>query len=264
MMRVAIIGNSHVGAYILAREAIESAFPSVSLSFFALPRHSFSSCTYDESGVLHAREATHPNLPHQIDLSSQEAILMVGQSFALDGLAQLIGEFDMLGGQSTGKSRTVSGSLVTSFLDHRVARYCHKLAEFLRNDARCVVVPAPHPATNTPELDTGAAQCSQHPEAPRLLRLWQKTVSHQMSELRYGLMLQPQELTDGPVFSPPRYSRAASLPDGQAPTTADYTHMNEDYGFDHFKAFARHWLGILPAGHPHSPRKEHDHGLGPQ
>ena len=264
MTRVAIIGNSHVGAYLLARETIEAAFPSVSLSFFALPRHSFSSCIYDECGVLHAREATHPNLPRQIDLSAQDAILMVGQSFALDGLGQLISAFDVLGGQNTGQTRTVSPSLVAAFLDHRVARYCHKLAAFLRNDARCVVAPAPHPASNTPSLDTGAAQCSQHPEAPRLLRLWRNSVQRQMSELRYGLMLQPQELTDGPGVSPARYSRAASLPDGQTPTAADYTHMNAEYGFDHFTAFARHWLGILPAGHPHSPRKEHNHGLGPQ
>src|SRR6056297_1276587 len=126
MMRVAIIGNSHVGAYLLAREAIMAAFPSVSLSFFALPRHSFSSCTYDASGVLHARETTHPKLPQQIDLSAQEAILMVGQSFALDGLARLMAEFDLLGGQSTGKDRTISASLVTEFIDHRVARYCRK------------------------------------------------------------------------------------------------------------------------------------------
>lgn len=264
MMRVAIIGNSHVGAYLLARGAIEAAFPSVSLSFFALPRHSFSSCIYDERGVLHACEAGHPKLPRQIDLSAQEAILMVGQSFALEGLARMMSEFDLLGGHSTGKTRSVSAPLVSAFLDHRVARYCHKLAEFLRNDARCVVAPAPYPAANAPGLDTGAAHCSQHPEAPRLLRLWQDTVSRHMTGLHYGLMLQPDELTDGPGFSPARYSRAANLPAGQAPTAADYTHMNAEYGFAHFDAFARHWLGILPAGHPHSPRKEHDHGLGPQ
>lgn len=264
MTRVAIIGNSHVGAYLLARETIEAAFPSVSLSFFALPRHSFSSCIYDERGVLHACEDTHPTLPRQIDLSAQDAILMVGQNFALEGLARLMSEFDLLGGQSTGKTRTVSTSLVTTFLDHRVARYCRKLAKFLHNDGRCIVAPTPHPATNTPSRDTGAAQCSQHPEAPRLLGLWQETVSRHMADLHYGLMVQPDELTDGPGFSPAGYSRAASLPEGQAPTTADYTHMNAEYGFDHFKAFARHWLGILPTGHPLSPRKEHEHGLGPQ
>ena len=264
MKRVAIIGNSHVGAYLLARDAIEAAFPSVALTFFALPRHSFSSCLYDDTGMLRAREPGHPDLPDRIDLSDQHAILMVGQGFALDALARLVAEFDVLGWQGTGKARTVSAPLVSDFVDHRVGRYCRKLADFLRDDPRCVVAPAPFPAANAPALPGGAGQCSQHPEAARLMALWQGSVVRHMQGLRYGLMLQPPHLTQAPGQSPARHARAAALPDGHDRTPADYTHMNSNYGFAHFEAFARHWLGLAPANLPQSPRKEHDHGLGPQ
>jgi len=59
------------------------------------------------------------------------------------------------------------------------------------------------------------------------------------------------------------HARAAALGPDKTPSAPDYTHMNSDYGFAHFEAFARQWLGLEPECRTHSPRKEYDHGLGP-
>ncbi|RKT28223.1 hypothetical protein BXY70_3583 [Roseovarius halotolerans] len=264
MTRVAIIGNSHIGAYMLAREAIEAAFPKVALSFFALPRHSFSSCRYDENGVLIAREPAAEGLPDRIDLSEQDHILLTGQSFAISGLSRMISDFDVLGLAPRGRARSVSLMLLTEFLDFRIERYCEKLARFLRGDPRCVVVPAPFPADGAADLPQDAAAWLEHPSAADLIGLWSDTVDYHMSGLDYGYMPQPDHLTAGPGRSIGAYARAATLAPEQTPAAPDYTHMNSDYGFAHFEAFARQWLGLEPECRPHSPRKEYDNGLGPQ
>jgi len=264
MTRVAIIGNSHVGAYLQARDAIEAAFPTVELSFFALPRHSFSSCCYDADGVLSAQEPPASGLPDQIDLSTVDRILMVGQSFAREGLARLVRDFDVLGLAPQGRARSVSLALISDYAEFRVDRYCRKLARFLREDPRCVVAPAPFPAVDMPDWACEQAGWLDHPDAEQLTAIWSDTVLWHMSSLKYGLMTQPASLVAASGRSPAEVARAASLPDGQAPTAADFTHMNADYGFAHFSAFAHNWLGLEPDGRTTSPSKEHHHGLGPQ
>lgn len=264
MTRVAIIGNSHVGAYLQARDAIEAAFPAVDLSFFALPRHSFSSCSYDADGVLSAQEPPATGLPDQIDLSQSDHILMVGHSFAREGLARLVEDFDVLGLTPRGRTRSVSLALVSEYTDFRVERYCRKLARFLREDPRCVVAPAPFPAADIPDWASEQGGWLDHPDRDRLTAIWSDAVLWHMSPLKYGLMKQPDHLVAAPGRSPTAFSRAAALPDGQTPTAADFTHMNADYGFAHFSAYAHHWLGLGAKGRTTSPSKEHHHGLGPQ
>lgn len=265
MTRVAIIGNSHVGAYMQAHQAITGAFPAVTLSFFALPRHSFASCHYDEAGVLTAQEPPVDGFDDRIDLSDQDHILMVGQSFAIDGISRLIGAFDVLGLQAHGRARSVSLPLLQAFLDHRVGRFCTRLAGFLRNDPRCVVAPRPFAAADAPDPARAMAECARHPEAARLVGLWSDTVARHMAPLNYGLMLQPEALQHGPGHSPPHYARAhdlPDLPDGRAPRVADYTHMNAEYGLAHFAAFAKERLGLLPAAPSPSTERSMPHGLG--
>jgi hypothetical protein len=264
MTRVAIIGNSHIGAYMLAREAIEAAFPKVALSFFALPRHSFSSCRYDENGVLIAREPAAEGLPDRIDLSRLDHILMVGQSFGREGLGRLVRDFDVLGLVPRGRARSVSLALVSEYTDFRVERYCRKLARFLREDPRCVVAPTPFPAMDMPEWAIEQGGLLDHPDADRLTAIWLDAVLWHMAPLKYGLMPQPAALVAAPGRSPAAYARAAALPDGQTPTAADFTHMNAEYGFEHFSAYAHHWLGLAPQSRTTSPSKEHHNGLGPQ
>lgn len=264
MTRVAIIGNSHIGAYMLAREVIEAAFPTLELSFFALPRHSFASCHYDESGVLIAREPAAQGLPDRIDLSEKDHILLTGQSFAISGLSRMIGDFDILGLPACGRDRSVSLTLLEEFLVFRIERYCQKLARFLRGDPRCIVAPAPFPANGAADLPEQAAGWLHHPAAAELIALWSETVAYHMSGLPYGYMPQPDHLIASPGRSAAAYARAHTLGPDQTPAAPDYTHMNSDYGFAHFEAFARQWLGLTPECRPHSPRKEYDHGLGPQ
>ncbi|WP_292291192.1 hypothetical protein [Marivita sp.] len=263
MTRVAIIGNSHIGAYMMAREAIEVAFPTLELSFFALPRHSFASCHYDESGVLIAREPAAEGLPDRIDLSEQDHILLAGQSFAISGLSRMIEDFDILGLPARGRARSVSWALLEEFLDFRIERHCQKLARFLRGDPRCVVAPTPFPADGAADLPEQAAGWLHHPAAAALIGLWSKTVAFHMSGLPYGYMPQPDHLIESPGRSAAAHARAAALGPDKTPSAPDYTHMNSDYGFAHFEAFARQWLGLEPECRTHSPRKEYDHGLGP-
>ena len=264
MIRVAIIGNSHVGAYLTAREAIEAAFPLVELSFFALTRHSFSSCVYDADGVLSAQEPPKTGLPEKIDLREVDHILMVGQSFAREGLARLVQDFDVLGLAQRARARSVSQALVTEYLDFRVERYCRKLARFLREDPRCVVAPAPFPAANMPATANTHASWLDHPDADLLTKIWSDAVLWHMSSLKYGVMMQPDCLLASPGRSPDMFCRAASLAEGQTPTAADFTHMNADYGLAHFTGFAHHWLGLEPGARTTSSSKEHHDGLGSQ
>lgn len=264
MTRVAIIGNSHVGAYLQARAAIETAFPTLELSFFALPRHSFSSCTLDDNGVLSTQEPPAAGPPDRIDLGRTDHILMVGQGLGREGLDRLVRDFDVLGLAAQGRARSVSLALVSEYTDFRVERYCRKLARFLREDPRCVVAPAPFPAMDMPPWAREQGGWLDHPDADRLIGIWLDAVLWHMSPLKYGLMLQPAALVVAPGRSPARFARAAALPGGQVPTAADFTHMNADYGFEHFSAYAQHWLGLAPHSRITSPSKEHHNGLGPQ
>lgn len=264
MTRVAIIGNSHVGAYLQAQAAIEAAFPTVELSFFALPRHSFSSCSLDDDGVLSAQEPPAGGLPDRIDLSKMDHILMVGQGFGREGLDSLVQDFDVLGLAPQGHARSVSLPLVSEYTNFRVERYCRKLARFLHEDPRCVVAPTPFPALDMPQWAREQGGWLDHPDAERLTTIWLDAVIWHMSRLKYGLMPQPASLVAAPGRSPAAYARAAALPKGQTPTAADFTHMNADYGFEHFSAYAQHWLGLAPQSRNTSPSKEHHNGLGPQ
>lgn len=246
MTRVAIIGNSHVGAYVEAQAAINAAFPQVELSFFGFPRHKLTSARYGRDGVLAVVGQHNTHLPQRIDLSAQDHILMVGQPIAMIRLNALLARFDVLGWARHGLPQSVSPTLMAEFVAEAVAAGLDRLMKYFRRDARFTFAPQPLIGRSTPPGTSKMTDVAHHPEAARIFALWEAAITGHMADAPCAALLQPPHLRDG-VFTPHRFTRAAALPDPGQAGEADFIHMNADYGLEHFRVFAENRLGAQSA-----------------
>ncbi|WP_137699620.1 hypothetical protein [Marimonas lutisalis] len=241
MTKLAIIGNSHVGAYVEARTAIEAAFPGLDLSFFVFPRHDLKSARHDETGLLAAVGEHNTALPTEIDLSAQDGILVVGQPFGMIGLNALLAAADVLGWADTGKSRNISPALFAAYLGNAVNLAARRLMKYFRDDGRFAYAPQPLVTDLAEAGSSKMASLAAHPEAARIFPLWHDALARVARELPCRIVPQPDHLRDSAVFTPRRLARTAALPREKTPGPADHIHMTPEYALEHFRAFAETW-----------------------
>lgn len=267
MIRIAIIGNSHVGALREAKSAIKAAYPTLELSYFALARHRFNAANYGEDGILRADIADESerasvlkiNGITSIDLRSFTHILVVGQGFLLKGLYPLIAQHNILGLTETAQARSISLGLLREAAVQRIRGVGNRLAQRFREDPRFVIAQMPYPCAQIdPQIDPGHAATAAHPDAAQLYEIIQSIIAQQMARHPLGYLAAPAPLAAAPFQTKAQYARAYALPSGhvseQAPEPGDYTHMNSDYGFELFKVFANQWLGLAPLKSPQTEK----------
>lgn len=245
MTRVAIIGNSHVGAYVEARERIEAAFPGVKLGFFAFPRHQLSSATYGQDGVLRIPDddrATGPGgLPRAIDLAAQDHILLVGQQFGAIRLKWFLDLFDVLGFPAAGAPRLASPAVLTAFLQNAAQSGVKRLSRYFRGDARVTYAPLPLTTDGARPDTSSLCRTAFHPAAAQIMPLWHDAIERSGPQTGLSVLPQPAHLRETAVFTPRRFARATALPDPARADHFDYNHMNTDYALEHFRAYAKTW-----------------------
>ena len=255
MTRLAIIGNSHVGAYVQAQRTIETAFPGLALSFFVFPRHNLKSARYHKSGLLTAVGDHNVDLPTELDLATQDAILVVGQPFGMIRLNNLLAEADVLGWANTGKPRRISRGLFMAYMGNAVLSAAQRLMKYFRDDGRFAYAPQPLVTDLAEPGSSKMASVAGHPEAARIFPLWQDTLAQTARDLPCRIVPQPAHLRDGPVHTPRRFARTTALPPGRAPGPADHIHMTPEYALEHFRAFAETWPELVDPSGP-TPKKE--------
>ncbi|WP_372613722.1 hypothetical protein [Aquicoccus sp.] len=243
MIRVAIIGNSHIGAYAEASQAIRAAFPTVELSFFAFPRHDLRSADLGDDGWLRARGDHDSALPSEIDLAAQDRVIVAGQPFAMIGLDALLAEFDILGWPGTGKARRLSPALFAEYTRQAVTGAAGRLMKWFGDDGRGRFTYLAQPLV-TDRARPGSSKMATlafHPAAPRIFEQWHSALAATASDMPCPIVPQPPELRASDVFTPHRFARAATLPPDRAPAPADHIHMSAEYALAHFRAIAKTW-----------------------
>lgn len=243
MIRVAIIGNSHIGAYAEAGNAIRTAFPSVDLSFFAFPRHDLRSADLDDNGRLHAKGDQNSALPSEIDLAAQDRIIVAGQPFAMIGLNALLAEFDILAWPGTGKARRISPALFSDYTHQAVRGAARRLMSYFGDDGQGRFTYLPQPlVTDLAQPGTSKmATLAFHPAAPQIFDHWHKALAVTARDLPCPIVPQPPDLRANDIFTPRHFARAATISPKHPPAPADHTHMNAEYALAHFRAIAKTW-----------------------
>ncbi|MDQ7070141.1 MAG: hypothetical protein Q9M48_05275 [Rhodobacterales bacterium] len=261
MTRVAIIGNSHVGALREAESAIKFAFPTLEITYFALARHRFNNAQYGEDGFFRAdipdeaerKSVIEINGMTEIDLRDYTHILVVGQGFLFNGLYTLIAQYNILGLTDTGKAQSISKALLRDTMLLRIRGFGNRIARKFHNDPRFVIAQKPFPCLQ-PDATTDHAATAAHPDAAQIADLLRTTIADQMARHPVGFLPAPDDLLSGPLHTKPEFSRAAMLPADQPPSPSDFTHVNARYGFELFKIFANQWLGLVPVTSPQTEK----------
>ncbi len=243
MMRVAIIGNSHIGAYAEAADAIRAAYPGLALSFFVFPRHDLRSGELGDDGWLRARGDHNSALPSAIDLAAQDRVIVAGQPFAMIGLNALLGAFDILGWPGTGKPRRLSPALFADYTRQAVNGAAERLMRYFHDDGegRFAYLPQPLVTDLARPGSSKMASLAFHPAAPHIFAQWHDALAAAATDLPCTIAPQPQDLRASDIFTPRHFARAATLPAGQSPAPADHIHMSAEYALAHFRAIAKTW-----------------------
>lgn len=106
MIRVAVVGNSHVGAIKLGWERAAAAWPGIMVEFFAAPGVSYGRLKMvapmrfglpEDSPAALADRLTRINGRTDIDLSAVDAVLLVGQAGGIGAVVELLAEHDVDG-----------------------------------------------------------------------------------------------------------------------------------------------------------------------
>ena len=244
--RVAIIGNSHMGAYAAARATLSARFPDMRLSFFAFPDHRLTSATLDAQGVLRAEARKGSALPDHIDLAAQDHILLVGQPLGLTRLARLLSSVDVLGWIGLGLERSVSPTLLAEYTDAWVQKPLRTITRYFNDDPRLIVVPQPMVAPRAEIVEGRLSALAHHPEAPRALALWREKLRAAAHDMQARVFFQPESLLTDPAHTHAHFARATRLTDDQPAGPSDYTHMNEDYAVAHFTALTGAMFATAP------------------
>lgn len=263
MTRIAIIGNSHVGALRDADSAIKAAFPTLEITYFALARHRFNAATYGEDGIFRAdipdtaeRESVLAiNGMTEIDLRDYAHILVIGQGFLVNDIYTFIAQNNILGLADTGQARSISLRLLRDTMLLRIRGVGNRLTKKFHNDPRFVIAQMPFPCAQAcADASPDHAAVIAHPDAAQIADLLRTTIAGQMARHPLGFLAAPNALAAGPLQTKSEFARANALPSDQKPSPSDYTHMNADYGIKLFKIFANQWLGLAPLTSPQTEK----------
>jgi len=137
MMRVAVIGSSHVGAIKEALPQIKAAYPDVRLTFFAVPGGVFRRCVL-RGGIFRTKPASDAeaalifkvNGELSLDLAGFDHIWIVGYRFAYGAVLQA----------------WINNAEPQSKMLEELTASVERIATQFGEDKRITLTPAPYPA----------------------------------------------------------------------------------------------------------------------
>lgn len=241
MIRVAVLGSSHVGAIKEAVPEISAAFPDIKLEFFAVPGGAFRRCLL-RGGVYRAKPANDAearlivkvNGDLSLDLAPFDEIWVVGYRFGYGAVLQA----------------WINGDDPSGEMRAEVAASVARIQQQFGSDDRITMTPAPYPALRTrapgPKHEARMAHIQRHPDRDAIFASYQSLLQSDIAAAGYGCVLQPEETRAAPFATANTYlNGAVDFRHGQ-PLDGDLRHMNSAYGKAVFTAFAAARLGISP------------------
>lgn len=255
MTRLAIVGSSHVGAIRQAAPRIEALYPGLKIGYFALPGRPFRSMYVDGAGILRFRPETDAegraarkvNGAEHLDLGPFDRVWVIGNRFEFGRIMRLFLEHDVLEWPRTGRARTMSETFGCTVLETMIDRSCTRIGDRFGSDPRVVLTPAPYlgasARTEGEGFDRWMSKLFDHPNGERLQTLFERTIRDRLKSRGYGFMAQPPGTLAAPFATRAEYLRDARDFQDPGRRLNDLRHMNADYGFEVFRAFAELHLG---------------------
>lgn len=267
MTRLLVLGNSHVGALRMAKDAFRDRHPGVETTFFAAPGAHFLRGRTGADGIWRPHMADDRardiimdiNGATECDLSGYDAILIVGHRFGPNLLAEILTGHDVLGLPGRG-AEAPEGRVSRRFVEQAAEAWIEEstrlVARRLGNAHPFILTDAPHPTDRigTRGDDYGRlATCLQtHPAAGMLMDFWTDRVRAAVTAHGWGFLPQPAVTMSGPAATRPEYAEAAATGHGIPSDLSDHRHMNGDFGLAMLQAWAALHAG--QAGRPATRR----------
>lgn len=254
MSRILVIGSSHAAAQRRALPRIAEAYPQHQVSCWTLTARCFNAAVVGPDGILTPdpkrpgvrKQALRWNGADSIDLSPFDHILMAGLDQGIDRVLHLTARLQPLDWGARDGARGVSLDFLRAALRGVVEATLVAQKARIPFDPRFAATPVPYATRASHDPARGhspdAARVSQLPQAAALMALYEAELA--AAHLAQGLAFVPQ----------PEASRAAPwVTDDRFidPASADALHMNADYGFLAFQAFA----ATLPTSDDRAPQE---------
>lgn len=260
MTRLLVLGNSHVGALRMAREAFRARYPQVETTFFAAPGGHFLRGRTGRDGVWRpylpddrARTVVEEiNGAVECDLAGYDAILVIGHRFSPHVLTEILLENEILGlpwrseGSPEGR---VSRRFVERTMDAVAEEHVAEIERRLGTRHPFVIAPAPFPSdrigSRGDEVSRLTEFLQRHPAIGDLMAYWTASIASAARRRGWTYLPQPAGTLSGPAATRAEFAEAAATGDGARMDHTDHRHMNGDFGLAILEAWAASH-GLLP------------------
>jgi hypothetical protein len=238
MIRIAILGNSHISAYKAALPLIKGKFPNTEVTLFGVNNADFHAKSHGAVNLLRVQSKEDAqfggmidmNGPIELDLSAFDHILLASHGFYLPSYYSILATHDVLDLTQAGHSRSISLGCLTKTMQLRTAAYRKKLQQFYKPDSRFMVMQMPFPAQQVVQRLPDIAGIAHQPDADLLMALFNKIVAAEMEQSNINYAPVPSRVMAAPFLTLARYARATDLT--TKPDASDYTHMNAAYALE--------------------------------
>ncbi|GAA3868982.1 hypothetical protein [Celeribacter arenosi] len=252
-MKVLVLGTSHVGAFLLARDEIRADFPDIEVSYFGLPGDVFSRAVA-HNGIFRTENADDRlfewNEAREIDLRPFDQILLTGTRFMWLLVMRLFATRDVLDEPQRRGLALISRPALTAFIDAAVEDAVAGLFNRIPPDPRITVLPAPYPLVRSWKPGFGhepiVTAASQMDTIGVWTGLYEDAILTHLAAQGMGFIAQPQDTRADPIRSQNRFARANSSAE-EVGNRVDNRHLNADYGRHAFSHYAQSTLGLTPA-----------------
>jgi|GEM_PF-6240862 hypothetical protein len=252
--KILIIGTSHTGAFYTARQRIKTGFPTLEVSYFGLPGRIYSSASYKD-GIFRAPEDASHQLGwmthNEIDFAPFARILHVGERYTLNHAMRLMVFHDILEEPERTKRAFLSQAALNDLLRGLVRQRAEGLVARFGPEPRHCFLPAPYPLARSvapgPGHEFALASLRKRSHGADWMRRYEAMIGEEMALVGLDVMLQPQETRAGQFMTEDRYARPKTETEMEPGSeSVDHRHMNADYGWQVFCAFAQSRLGLTP------------------
>lgn len=250
MTRLAVVGSSHMGTIRQSDARIRAACPGLEIAYFGLPGAPFRRARRDVDGVLRvdaenqaeARMIRRINGADAFDLGPFDHIWIVGFRFGLGTVLALLKRFDVLEMGRTGLPNTISEAFFWAAMQAEIDRSCDVIAANYGPDQRITISPAPYPAEKArekgPHHEPPLAHVLQHPECDRIFARFEGMIGASLTARGYRFLPQPPATLAAPFATQSAHLLGARDFRDTSVELTDLRHMNAEYGFALFRAFA--------------------------
>lgn len=254
MRRILVIGNSHMAALRSAKDRIAAAYPMLDITYFGVPGNRFNASDVGLDGVFRTaaddpkarRMAKKINGRADIDLQQFDNVLVVGPRFRLMRVLRMTERTEVAEWARGNGDRLVSEAFFDAGLRRLAQDGADEVAVQFATSHPITVAAAAFPTEDVlqggPFHDRLLAEVSGHIHCGRIFRRYQKAVHDALLNNGLRYLPQPDETLAGPFLTNRAFAtEATDLRDGDRPV-ADKRHMNAEYGFLLFQAYAKECL----------------------